>query len=368
MSESNMSESNMTESNVLALHQSLVSIPSLSHEETDAANFLEDVLRKAGLQVRRIEDNIVAEFGSTHGPVLMLNSHLDVVPPSSDHPFPPFEATLKDGKVYGRGAVDAKASVAAMCTAMMDLFRSGFHPEGKVQGVFTVCEETGGQDNGLERVLQEIPLPDAVLVGEPTFMQPCVAQKGLLILRLDAKGKTAHAARAGYGDNAISRMVRDIAKLEAHSFERVHDYLGETTANVTVIEGGSARNVIPDLCSCFVDIRSTPSYTHDEIAESLNQMLESEVHIHSKRFVPTDTDPSSQIVQACLSASPGATAFGSPTMSDWIHLKDIPAVKIGPGDSTLSHTAAEHVEVEELQRGAAIYKNIITSFFRKSDV
>jgi len=352
---------------VCQLHRDLVAIPSLSHQEKEAADLLESVfsathLTEKGLKVTRIDDNIVVEWGD--GPTtLLLNSHLDVVPPSSDHPYPPFEPTVANDRVYGRGSVDAKASVASMATALIRLVKEGFVPKGKVMAAFTTCEETGGENNGLERILPDLPRIDAALVGEPTHMQPCVAQKGLLILRLDAKGVSAHAARAEEGENAIQKMARDLVALNSLVFEKVHPYLGKTTANVTVINGGTARNSIPDLCSAFIDIRSTPSYTHDEIAAFVQDHVDSEVHIHSKRFVPTDTDPNERVVRACLKASEGSVAFGSPTMSDWIHLKGIPTVKIGPGDSRLSHTAGESILIDELASSCVIYQDIIKHFF-----
>lgn len=352
---------------VCQLHRDLVAIPSLSHEENEAADFMESIfsapsLVEKGLSVKRIENNVVIEWGSS-SPTLLLNSHLDVVPPSSDHPYPPFEPTVANNRVYGRGSVDAKASVACMATAILRLAESGYTPKGRLIAAFTACEETGGDNNGLERVFPELPRIDAALVGEPTHMQPCVAQKGLLILRLDAKGKSAHAARAEEGENAIQKMARDLVALDKLTFNKVHPYLGETTANVTVINGGTARNSIPDLCSAYVDIRSTPSYTHDEIAALVQQHVESEVLIHSKRFVPVDTQPSERIVQSCLRAHEGSSVFGSPTMSDWIHLKGIPTVKIGPGDSRLSHTAAESILIDELTTSCIIYQDIIKHFF-----
>lgn len=350
---------------VLELHRELVSIPSLSGEESEVASHLELHFRSAGLSPRRIGDNIIVSIGEGSN-TLLLNSHLDVVPPSADHPYPPFEPTLVDGQIFGRGSVDAKASVASMATAVCRLFADRFTPfEGKIFAAFTTCEERGGFDNGLEQILPELPALSAALIGEPTHMQPCIAQKGLLILRLVARGTSAHAARAEEGDNAIDRMARDLALLSGFSFDKVHPHLGETSLSVTMIEGGTARNVIPDSCTAFVDIRSTPSYTHDEIAAILDDLLESEVHIHSERFVPTDTPEGAAIVQACLNGNPNSKAFGSPTMSDWIHVKDIPAVKIGPGDSRLSHTAQEHISSDELVQSPAIYESIIVNYFQQ---
>ena len=348
-------------SDVGRLHAALVGTKSLSHEEAAAADVLEAHFRAAGVKTERIGHNILASVGE--GPrTLLLNSHLDVVPPSADHPFDPFTPTIRGNEVFGRGTVDAKGCVAAMATAICRLREKGV-PEGtRVLGAFTVCEETGGQDNGLEAIRSELPSLDAALIGEPTHMQPCVGQKGLLILRLDAKGKSAHAARAEEGDNAITRMMRDLQRVADWRFDRVHPFLGETTMNVTVIEGGTARNVIPDTCSAWLDLRTTPAYTHPEIAAMLDDALESDVVIHSQRFIPVDTPIDAAIVQACLEARQDARPFGSPTMSDWIHVHDIPAVKIGPGDSRRSHTAHESLDVFELHDAAAQYVSIIQTY------
>ncbi|MGB1048677.1 MAG: M20/M25/M40 family metallo-hydrolase [Rhodothermales bacterium] len=352
------------QSDVGKLHAALVATPSLSHEERAAADLLEAHFRESGLDPQRFDDNIVVSVGS--GPrTLLLNSHLDVVPPSSDHPFDPFTPTIDGSEVFGRGTVDAKGCVAAMATALVRLNRSGsLPPDARVMGAFTVCEETGGTDNGLEAIRPSLPDFEVALIGEPTHMQPCVAQKGLLILRLDAHGKTSHAARAEEGDNAISRLVRDLSLLADFRFERIHPFLGETTQNVTVIEGGTARNVIPDRCSAWIDIRTTPSYSHPEIAAMLNARLESEVVIHSQRFIPVETPTSHPIIASCLAAHEGAEPFGSPTMSDWLQVHDVPTVKIGPGDSRKSHTAHESIDVFELHQASAIYESIVTHYFK----
>jgi acetylornithine deacetylase len=121
--------------------------------------------------------------------------------------------------------------------------------------------------------------------------------------------------------------------------------------------------VVPDSCSFTLDIRSTPAYTHEELIEVMENFLESDVEVHSKRFVPVATDVDSPIVRACMLAVPDAEPFGSPTASDWIFLNDVPAVKIGPGSSDLSHTAQESIEIDELQRGEVVYRRIIQTYF-----
>lgn len=342
------------------LHRDLVAIRSLSREEAAAADHLEAYLRRAGLDVERYGDNVVASAGSGSD-VLLLNSHLDVVPPSSNHPFDPFTPTEHEGAIWGRGTVDAKASVAAMARALCDWAEAP--ARGRVMAAFTTCEELGGTDNGLEQTLSALGPLSAALVGEPTHMQPCIAQKGLLILKLTARGRTAHAARAAEGKNAIVQAMQDMAALKRLSFEPDHAELGPVTCNVTMIEGGTARNVIPDACTFWLDIRSTPSWPHDRLTEYIAAAVDADVHVHSSRLVPVGTNPSERIVRACLAADTTRKPFGSPTLSDWIHLKHIPTVKIGPGDSRLSHTPQEHIRVDELVSSVSAYVDIIRTYF-----
>ena len=348
---------------VVALLKDLVRIPSLSGEEAAAADYVEDAVRRAGLPVQRFGDNVVFGIGDGEDR-LLLNSHLDVVPPVEGHPYDPFEAVEVEGRLYGRGTVDAKASGAAMTAAVLGLAAEGYRPPGgRVLVALTTCEETGGDCNGMARLRAELPAPTAALVGEPTEMQPCVAQKGLLILHVHAHGKAAHVARAALGENAISRAARDILRLDAHRFARDDAFLGPPTLAVTMIDGGTARNIVPDRCSFFVDVRTTPAYTHEELTEEIAALLESDVRVHSERLVPCATAADARIVRACLQALPGATPFGSPTVSDWVHLHDVPTVKIGPGRSERSHTADEHIALAAVRAAVPAYQAIIKAYF-----
>ncbi len=359
---------------VLDLHADLVRIPSLSHQEAAAADHVEAWARAVpGLVVGRLDDNVWASLGDGDD-LLLLASHLDVVPPSAEHPFPPFEPTVRDGRVYGRGAVDAKASGAAMLAALARLAASGWRPPpaGRVVVALTACEETGGGYNGMQAMRADVfghalPEVSAALVGEPTELRPCLAQKGLLILTATARGRTAHAARAHLGDNAITRAARDLVRLDALTFDRADPLLGLPTATATLVEGGTAKNVVPDRCGFTLDVRSTPAYTHAELAELVAEHLESRVEVYSDRLVPCATPASAAVAASATDALVGlgmdAAPFGSPTASDWIFLADVPAVKIGPGRSELSHTADEHVEIDQLVRAVDVYEAIARRYF-----
>jgi len=357
----------MKKKHVIELLNSMIEFPSLSGEEDQICTFMQSYVDHAGVQSTRIENSLYFSIGDGSNR-LLLASHLDVVPPSSEHPYPPFESTHVDGKIYGRGSVDAKASGAAMTSALLELAEEGWLPkEGQLIVALTECEETDYENNGLQKLLQRsLSPPNAALIGEPTNLAPIVAQKGLLILRLDSRGKTAHAARDTLGENAILVAAADIQRLIKLKFERSHPILDEVSMNVTTIHGGTARNVIPDSCTMYLDIRSTPSYTHTEIIDSIRKIVQSDVSIHNDRVVPVSTEADENIVKACLSASSETQLRGSPTASDWIYLKGVPAVKIGPGSSELSHTPNEHIDLAEVIEAVNLYKEVVRRYFEAS--
>lgn len=347
----------------LTFFKELLRFPSLSHEEGPIADHLFTFFELEGLAPQRLDDNIYVSIGNGDR-CLLLNSHLDVVPPSEQHPFPPFDAVEHEGAIYGRGSVDAKASGAAMALALVGLHRSGWLPtNGRLLLALTTCEEIGGDYNGLQQLRPHLPPISAALVGEPTEMQPCVAQKGLLILNLHARGRSAHAARAHLGQNAIYAAAKDLLRLEAFAFEKEDPHLGKPTLTTTVIQGGKAKNMIPDVCSFTLDIRSTPAYSHDELIALIDKSVDADVEVHSKRLIPVATSPEDPIVQACIKALPDAVPFGSPTLSDWIFIPDVPTVKIGPGPSERSHTPHEHIEIDAFLEGIEAYKRIIKAYF-----
>jgi acetylornithine deacetylase len=346
----------------LEILETLVRIESPSGEEAAAADALTAILERGGLAVNRVDNSIWCAIGSGEDG-LLLNSHLDVVPASEGHPYPPFTPTIASGALYGRGAVDAKGSVSAMAAAMLSLAAEGWQPAGgRLVAAFTTCEETGWPYNGLQQTRPHLPPVRAAVVGEPTDLRPCIAQKGLLILRLECRGRSAHAARPHLGDNAVIKAAADIQRLVAARLDRGHPVLGPVTVTPTVIQGGKVRNMIPELCTVFVDVRSTPSYTHAELVSILQEAVEGDIVVHSDRLISVDTEPQERIVQAGVAAS-GQTPFGSPTASDWIFLSDVPTIKMGPGSSNLSHTADEHIGLDELEKAVDVYRRTILRYF-----
>ena len=352
-----------TTTDAVDLLKDLIRFPSLSGEEADIADFVEAHARRAGVDVRRHENNVVLGIGDG-GDTLLLNSHLDVVPPSDGHPYDPFDPVEKNGVLYGRGSVDAKASGASMATALLSLATEGWQPDdGRVLVALTTHEEGGSTKNGLQDLRPHLPLISAAVVGEPTSLRPCVAQKGLLILKIHTHGESAHAGRAHRGTNAIMKAAMALQQLEALTLDRADPHLGTPTLTVTTIQSDGPNNTVPEHCVFMVDVRSTPAYTHEEIVSIFEEAVDAEVEVHSKRLVPCATPDESRIATAVQTALPDAEPVGSPTCSDWVFLHDAPAVKLGPGPSERSHTAEERIEIDEVHRAVTAYRDLIRAYF-----
>ncbi len=340
----------------------LVATPSVSGQEGPVADLVQGLLAERGVRVHREGHNLWFEVGKGKKR-LLVNSHLDTVPPCDGWNAEPWSGAWKDGRLVGLGANDAKGCVAAMLWTALALAE---HPEtlgGTAVFAFTAEEETGGK--GIATLLERLGPLDAAVVGEPTGLQVCAAQRGMLILRCVAKGRSAHVAHGQLGENAIHKAARDISRMEVFRFEG-HPLLGAPRAQVTQVQGGLARNQIPDACEFFVDLRTTPDLDHEEVARFFASQLESEVHIHSKRYLPKATDPQQPIVRAALAASGRAVPVGSATTSDWAWLGEVPAVKAGPGETHRSHQPDEFLLAEELHKGAAFYAALIPGYFQEA--
>jgi acetylornithine deacetylase len=336
----------------------LVAIPSLSGNELPAAELVQARATALGLDVVRDETSVRISVGEqSTGPTLVLASHLDVVPPGDGWTREPFVPVIEDGVLYGRGSGDAKASVSAMLHALADLANGGRVRHGRVLGIFSYGEETRFASMP-DAVLRAGPL-DAAIIGEPTNLAFAVAQRGLMMVDLVAHGTQRHAGYGGDGAaNAITVLAEDLVLLNAVVAERSHPVLGTATVTPTMLEAGVSRNVTPAVAKAILDVRSTPSWTHDELEAALRERLTSDVVVTSKRLVPCETPPGSALLAAARAASPGAVEYGSPTCSDWCFLRHLDGIKVGPGTSRRSHTPDESVDLAEVIAARAFYADV----------
>ena len=347
------------------LLRDLVAIPSVSGTEAAVGQFVERWARERGLDVARGEDGVLVTLeGSKPGPVLAFVSHLDTVPAGEGWTRPAFEPVIEGTQLYGRGSGDAKASVASMLVAASDLVQHRDRLRGKLVLLLGYGEET--KQTSMPALAARAGKIDAAVVGEPTNLQAAVAQRGLMMAELVARGDQRHAGYAGDGSftNSITALARDLVRLEGLLNERVHPVLGTTTVTATMLEAGISRNVTPPTSKAILDIRSTPSWTHQEVGEALKARLSCEVVVTSERLVPCETPEGSRLLEVARKVRPGLQTFGSPTCSDWVFVRHTDAVKLGPGTSRRSHTADEYVDLAEVTAANELYASLALEYLR----
>lgn len=337
------------------LLKGMISRPSFSRDEAVVADYLQEYWQKAGHKVFRKGNNLwlIApgfEFGK---PTVLLNSHIDTVKPASGwtkDPFTPEET--EEGLLYGLGSNDAGASVVSLYEAFSALSEK----EQPYNLIFLAsCEEEVSGKNGLESVLTELPPIAFAIVGEPTEMQPAVAEKGLMVLDCATIGKAGHAAR-NEGVNAIYLAMKEIEWFNTYQFPDKSDFLGPVKMTVTIIHAGTQHNVVPDRCEFTVDIRTNEFYPNEKLFELIKEQVHCEVKARSYRLNSTRTDLDHPFVRRAVMM--GKEPFGSPTLSDQA-LMPFPSVKIGPGHSSRSHSADEFIKGMEIREAIDTYVRLL---------
>ena len=333
----------------------MISRPSFSRDEGLVADFLQQTWEKAGYKVNRSGNNLwlIAPGFDIEKPTLLLNSHVDTVKPASGWTRDPFTPEETDEeRLYGLGSNDAGASVVSL----YECFRVLSEKEQPYNLIFFFfCEEEVSGKNGQESVLSKLPPIAFAVVGEPTGMQPAVAEKGLMVLDCVSIGKSGHAAR-NEGINAIYLAMKDMEWFHTYQFPEKSDFLGPVKMSVTMIHAGTQHNVVPDRCEFTVDIRTNEFYSNERLFELIKQQVGCEVKARSFRLNSTRTDMNHPFVQRALLL--GKTPFGSPTLSDQA-LMPFPSVKMGPGDSARSHVADEYIELMEIREAIDTYVRLL---------
>ena len=333
----------------------LIEVPRVSREETAAADLLQDYMKgELGLEVKRMGNNLwsVQPDFDAMKPTLLLNAHIDTVKPVAGWQRNPFKATREGDRIYGLGSNDDGASLVSL----LHVFAALKEADTKYNLVFLASaeEEVSGK-GGIESVLPLLPKIDVALVGEPTGMQPAIAEKGLMVLDVTAHGKAGHAAR-DEGENAIYKALEDIEWFRNYKWEKVSPLLGPVKMSVTIINAGTQHNVIPDTCTFTVDVRSNECYTNRELFDEIGKNIKSEVKARSCRLGSSGIDVNHPLVQRIVEL--GGKPFGSPTLSDQ-SLMSFPSLKMGPGDSRRSHSADEFVDFCEIQQAIETYLQLL---------
>ena len=341
-------------SEAITLLSSLVSIPSVSREEEQVADFLQNYMERSGIMTGRSGNNIwcISPMFDTKKPTILLNSHIDTVKPVNGWRKQPFTAKMEDGKLYGLGSNDAGASVVSL----FEVYRYLSATEQAYNLIFLAsCEEEVSGKNGIESVLPQLPPIALGVVGEPTEMHPAIAEKGLMVLDVTAHGKAGHAAR-DEGENAIYKALDDIQWFRNYRFPKESSFLGPVKMSVTQVNAGTQHNVVPDICTFVVDIRSNECYSNEELFQEICSHILSEAKARSFRLNSSHIDAEHPFVKRAVEL--GRTPFGSPTLSDQALMR-FPSVKIGPGKSSRSHTADEYIRVSEIEEAIGMYIKIL---------
>lgn len=338
----------------VSLLKTLIQTPSVSRDEDAAATVMQKRMEGYGLEVGRLANNLYVHskrFDDSK-PTLLLNAHIDTVKPVKSWTKNPFTPLVEDGKLYGLGANDCGGG---LCT-LLQVFRYLDKKEQNYNLIYLAsAEEEVSGANGISLTLPKLPKIDVAIVGEPTGMQPAIAEKGLMVLDVVSHGKSGHAAR-NEGVNAIYKAMDDMRWIRDYRFKKESEYLGPVKMTLTVINAGTQHNVIPDECRMLVDVRTNECYTNEEVYDIIRQNVRSEVHAHSFRLGSSHINPWHPLVQKCVSM--GMQPFGSPTLSDQA-LMPFPSFKLGPGESSRSHSADEFIRLDEIERAFHQYITLL---------
>ena len=315
-------------SDAVELLKKLISTPSVSRNEKEAADIMEQTIRKYGFEPHREANNIwiIDPHYDESRPTLLLNAHIDTVKPVASWTRDPFSPDVEDGVLYGLGSNDCGGGLCSL----LQIFRMLTAKPQQYNLIYLASaeEEVSGKD-GITRALPLLPHIDLAIVGEPTGMNPAVAEKGLM-------------------DDM--RWIRD------YKFEKVSEFLGPTKMTLTVVNAGTQHNVIPDKCTMLVDIRTNEFYDNEEVYKFICQHLKSEVKAHSFRLKSSRIDPEHPLIKKCVAM--GMKPFGSPTLSDQA-LMHFPSFKLGPGESSRSHSANEFIRISEIRDAIAKYETLL---------
>jgi len=340
----------------ISLLKKLIETQSFSSEEDKTALHIEDWFKRNSIDFERTKNNIwaVSKYFDKNKPTLLLNSHHDTVKPNSAYTNDPFKAFVEHGKLYGLGSNDAGGCLVSLI-ATFTYFYNQENLNYNLVIVASAEEESSGPD-GLNSMLSIIPKIDVAIVGEPTLMNLAVAEKGLVVFDAVIEGTPSHAAHPN-DNNAIYNSINALQWFKDFKFEKPSKALGDVKLTVTQISAGSQHNVVPGHVDLVIDVRVNDAYSNSEISEILQEKAPvTKITPRSLRLNSSSIPVEHDLVKAGIAM--GRTTYGSPTLSDQAVLT-CPSLKLGPGDSTRSHSANEFIYVNEIEEGVQLYIELL---------
>lgn len=368
--------------------QDIVRIKSVNDKEEEVAKYIQKLFKDHGIESELVEyapgrSNLVAILeGSQAGKTLAISGHMDVVSAGdeSEWTYPPFSGEIVDGKLYGRGSTDMKGGTIGLAIAMIELKESGQDFKGKIKYMATVGEEIGTV--GAKFLTQKGYADDldGLLIGEPSGPSMIVStHKGSMSYKVTSVGKSSHSSMPEEGINAINQLNLFITKANARMQEITDKYenekTGRTTHAITIIQGGTQINSIPEKAVLEGNIRSIAEYPNDKIEADLHQIIdeinqEIEGHLSiewTQNNFPVDKDDQSDLVKAIQSvvgsdvpvSGIGPTTDGAQFI---FGKSDFDFAIYGPGEPTLPHQVNEFIKVEEYLDFIDIYQKVYLAY------
>jgi len=352
-------------------------------DERAAARVAAGLLEDLGAEVSVVEGapgrvSLVGVLGRGHGPTLLVNGHLDCVPvDATDWTHDPFGGEVADDRVWGRGTADMKGGIAAALEAVHATRRAGVELPCDVVFHLVADEERGGQMG--TRVLLERGLisADACLVPEPTNLDLCIAERGILQMEVHLQGIPVHASEPRRGVSAIEKAAKVVLAVHAADFGRSHPLLGSPSANAGIIAGGTGANVVAERCVVTVDHRALPGQDEADAVDDVRRLIDAIDDPELRyRLEPIVFGEASELnadhpwiahVASAIEASSGRRprVIGMTFATDARFVRNqgaIPAIVCGPGGIEQAHIVDEWVAIESLVDAAALYATLMAGF------
>ncbi len=372
--------------------QTLVMIPSPSGEEGALAQRLAEEMERLGFSEVRIDKvgNVIGKIGSGKEPILLMDGHMDTVEVGdvSRWTYDPYGGEIREGFLYGLGAVDMKGGLASMVYGLGALLRAEVRIPGTVYFVGVVQEEPS-EGAAIKIFLEDEGIkPDYAIIGEPSSLRIIQGHRGRMGIIVTARGKACHASTPELGQNAIYSAAKIIFGIELISSQFLNDaLLGKGSATVTWIKSESpSRNAVPPICSFYVDRRLTLGETETKALAEIRSVIlregvEAEIAVNEyearsytgytwkvREYYPAWLIPQNHpLVQAGIRAVEKVLGI-KPPVGCWRFSTDgtytmgeagIPTIGFGPGEEQWAHSPDERIRVDDVLAAAEVYAEMV---------